>query len=170
MASNPIFRKTIEELAEMIMEDIRLFESDYPEFDLDGKRKNIYKAHEFANKLRDFMDLDYFKGSLYKHVADIVGNLKFWAKDSKERIEKNKAKISEVRKIKKIKMAKGQISFFDMYKLTDDEVNRACGESDAFIQELKDENEQLEKDNKLARFCLYYLMNHNKLLRSIYEE
>ena len=167
MASNPIFRKTLTELWQMIDEDVRFLESDYPMYDINGKKKNVYKAREYANKLRDFLTLNYFKDKTYRYVADIFGNLKYWTDSTNQDIEKNKKKIIEIKSIKRLK---GQISIFDdVSSLTQEELKRACCEPDVFIKELKELNSKLEKDNKLGRFCLAYLMNHNQLLRGIYE-
>ena len=48
-------------------------------------------------------------------------------------------------------------------------MKRAIDEPDAFLKELKEENVQLEKDKKLARFMLAYLMHRTQVLRAIYE-
>ncbi|MBR3281435.1 MAG: hypothetical protein IKI57_06360 [Clostridia bacterium] len=163
---NPIFQLKIAELKQQVEDDIHDLELETPEYDTNGRRRNIYKAFEYAKKLREFLELEYFNGGIYRCVGDIVGNIKFWAKDSEERIERNKNKIEEIKKVKKLK---GQISLFDKYSLSDEDMKRAIDEPDLFLKELKEENIQLEKDKKLARFVLAYLMHRNQILTAIYE-
>ncbi len=164
--ANPIFRITLHELRKMVDEDIRFLESDYPEYDIHGNKKNVYKAREYANKLRDFLTLEYFRNPIYKCVSDIFSNLKYWANSTEHEMEMNSKKIAEIKAIKRLK---GQTSIFDEYSLSEDEIKRACVAPDDFINELKEEDIRLKKDNKLARFCLAYLADHTALLRGIYK-
>ena len=159
-ASNkPIFGLTVSEFKAMVEADIELIKTAL----MDHKVRNWYKALEYKKKLQDFLTLDYFKGG-YRNVRDILENLKFFYQDSYRQIIANKGKIDEIRKIKRLK---GQLSFFDSYSLTEEEQKRASTNPQEFIDELKEANKKLEKDYKLARFMIAYIMNFNNFLSSI---
>ena len=158
--NKPVLQLTIEELKEMIEADIERIKKDIS----DGKVSNKYQAQSYVKKLQEFLKLRYFQGKVYKKAKEILGNLKFVNTSSEETISQNQKKISDIKKLKKLK---GQIGFFDEYSLTDEEIKRALQEPNEFIDELREKNVQLEKDAKLARFCLYYLMDRKGLFDSL---
>ena len=160
-ANKPIFQYSIEELKDLVHEDIDRLKGDIET----GKVKNEYQAQAYIDKLNDFLELNYFKGTLYHNVREVLQNLKFFLQDARNQAAIAKSKIEDVRKIKRLK---GQISLFDRYLLNDEEMDRAIKEPDEFIEELKKKREEYEKDHKLARFCCAYLMSHQNFFNNLY--
>ena len=159
--NKPIFQLSIQELKDLVQEDIKRLEEDIEA----GKVINKYRSQTYVDKLNAFLELNYFKGSLYRNVREVLGNLKFFLRDASDQSEICKSKIDDVRKVKKLK---GQISLFDRYLLSDDEMARAISEPDELIKELKEKKDEYDKDYRLARFCIAYLMSHNTFFKILY--
>lgn len=156
-----IIKMNIDELRNTINWDIRRLNDAISK----GIVRNKYQTAEYVKKLEDFLTLDYFKGSLYKTTGEVLGNVKFFYKDSSDNLAINKSVISEVKKVKK---RKGQISLFDDFFLMEDQLERALKDPDGYIKELEEENKKLEKDFKLAKFLMAYIMNHDQFFNRLY--
>ena len=159
--NKPIFQLSIQELKDLIEEDIKRLEEDIGA----GKVVNEYQAQAYVDKLNAFLELNYFKGTLYRNVREVLQNLKFFLKDARDQADICKSKIEDARRVKKLK---GQISLFDRYLLSDEEMARAINDPDGFIEELKKKKDEYDKDYKLGRFCCAYLMSHNTFFKILY--
>lgn len=154
----PIKKMTIAELKAMVEEDIKKIEEDIR----NRKITNYYKGQAYADKLKYFLKDEYFKsGSLYKKFRDITDNLK----GTYQRIQELDQKIIDAKRLKKLK---GQVSFFDAYTLTEEEMENVLKDPEAAIKSFELEKDSLRK--KSPNFMLGYLTNHGAFLKSLYKE
>ncbi len=153
----PIKKMTIAELKALVEDDIAKIEKDI----LNGKIPNVYKGQAYVKKLKQFLTEEYFRvNTIYKKLRDITDNLR----GINQRCQELEQKIADAKKLKKLK---GQVSFFDEYVLSDEEMKSVLRDPDGTIKAFIERKETLTKKNPV--FMLGYLTNHSTFLKSLYK-